>query len=188
MKLNELFESTTNSPEQLNELFDNPYGAGSKLKDKVKGSLKGIFGGGQGEAGNQVSGELANKMFKDFKHYVGTQGQANEKYIEKRILTDYLRGRGLDSNLANDLNDQITPKEAAEVMLKAAQSKRQLGQKASFDQGPSQSAELKQQPHSNTSTIKPGSSYDDILSALQSLTSKEKTDLINLLRLAGGKR
>lgn len=186
MKLQELFENEyTPSTEQLNE-FTRPYGLGQQMKDKAVGSLKGIFGGGQGEAGNQASGDIANRMFKDFKHYVGTQGQSGQQYIDKHLLTDYLKGRGLNPALANELQDSITPKEAAEVIMKAARGKRQLGQAKTFDQGQSLDGNPNYEKGSNNQTTA-NSDLKAILSALKGLSSREVSDLINVLQLAQGK-
>jgi len=193
MKLQELFENRDlNKSEQLNE-FTRPYGIGSQLKDKAVGSLKGIFGGGQGEAGNQVSGQLANRLFKDFKHYVGTQGQSGQSHIDKQLLIDYLNGRGFNPALANGLLDTITPKEAADVLMQAARTKRQMGQTKTFDQGESSSDELSYNNQKLASTSRANKTqpkdadYSEIMQALRSLSTQEKADLVNLLRLTQGK-
>ena len=185
MKLQELFENEyTPSTEQLNE-FTRPYSMMQQAKDKAVGSLKGIFGGGQGEAGNQAAGDIANRMFNDFKHYVGTQGQSGQKYIDKHLLVDYLKGRGLNPALATELQDSITPKEAAEVIMKAARGKRQLGQAKTFDQGQSQDGNPN---YDKGASNQPAGDGDlrTILKALKGFSSKEVSDLIHLLQLAQG--
>lgn len=186
MKLQELFENEfTPNAKQLNET--RPYGFGQQMKDKALGSLKGIFGGGQGEAGNQSAGDIANRMFNDFKHYVGTQGQAGKELIDKQLLTDYLRGRGLNPSLANELPDLIKPKEAAEVIMKAARGKRQLGQAKTFDQGQSQDGNPNYDKGSTNQTTD-NNELMTVLKALKGLSSKDVSNLINMIHLAQGNR
>lgn len=184
MRLEDIYDFTylneskrpQNSLEQLNE-FERPYSRTAAAKDKVVGRVKSFFGGGEKEQGNAETGEMANGYYKDFKHYVGTQGLAGKSMIEAQVLIDWMNGRGFDASVVQKQpQDLISPKEAAEMILVGSRKKKRLGQApAAPTTSPTQAPPATPKPAPSDSNTK-------LIDILTTLSATDRAKLISYLK------
>ena len=112
--LHELFEDA----EPLNE---RPYSRTQSAIDSAKGGVKGMFGSGQVEQGAREAGDVANRLWVDFKRMIGRKyGKAQSSVpfadVEAFFKTNQLDTKGLGSNA----NRTFTPKDVGNALLAAA--------------------------------------------------------------------
>ncbi|AUS02968.1 hypothetical protein NVP2275O_387 [Vibrio phage 2.275.O._10N.286.54.E11] len=181
MKLDEVFALTPNQKQRMDEA---PYGLGAKAKDKAVGGLKGLFGSGQEQQGNQEAGAKANSLMKQFKQYVGRVAGSGKKTIDVQHLFDFLEGKGINSSFVEEFQsgDEITPKQAEGIMLQAA---RNTFRRSNPAQAPLQ---RKGQPvasttdHKEPEVKKPKTpSVDSILDSIHALSEDDLQELLSKL-------
>lgn len=114
----------------LEEMFDDerqnlnerPYSRTASAIDSAKGKVKGMFGSGQVEQGAQETGEYANRLWADFKRYVGRKYGTHPKSVTYQDVAAFFKGNGLDmSVLGNNQNRGFSTKDVGQALLKAAQ-------------------------------------------------------------------
>jgi hypothetical protein len=171
-----LLEELYNDNKPLNE-FNRPYGMVQNAKDTVSSAVKGVFGGGQKEQGNKDAGTMANDYFKAFKQYAGTQGAAGKSMIDVKILKDWVKGMGIDYDVDIPDGRPITPKEAADQVLKATRAKLSYGSLTK----PNDKVKPQEQKQ-QTQEEQPKRRSSNILDKINQLSPEEKQELADILR------
>ncbi len=107
--------------QQLNELTQ-PYGRTTGAINRAKGAVKGLVGGGQYEQGAEQAGQLANRYFMNFKRFIGSKYGRKPQYVTFDDVKSFMDTNKLDSSaLGTNQNMTFTPKDVAQLFLKAAQ-------------------------------------------------------------------
>lgn len=142
----------------LEEMFDDerkslnerPYSRSRAALDSAKGKVKGAFGSGQVEQGAQQTGELANRLWADFKRYVGTKYGTHPKAVSFEDVSKFFKGNNLDvSALGSNVRRSFSPQDVGQAILAAAR----VQNDAYADNEPEQQAPApKQQPAQGQST------------------------------------
>lgn len=123
--LNELFEDA----EPLNE---RPYSRTQSAVDSAKGGVKGMFGSGQVESGAKESGELANRLWVEFKRMIGRKYGKAQSSVPFADVAAFFKSNKLDtSGLGSNPNLSFSPKDVGKALLDAA--RKQIT--AQYDQG-----------------------------------------------------
>lgn len=200
--LNELFNEDFSKElheQQLNELTQ-PYSRTSSAMNRAKGAVKGFVGGGQYEQGAEQAGQLANRYFMNFKRYIGSKYGRKPQYVTFDDVKGFMDSNKLDaSGLGSNQNMTFTPKDVANLFLKAAQEQVSSGmvppQQGSGDpagqpqpQGgnsgqpqPQGQGQGSNQPNSGAPASGSGSSNSNIPSNLSSLTPEQRAQLLSIL-------
>lgn len=145
--LHELFEDA----EPLNE---RPYSRTQSAIDSAKGGVKGMFGSGQVEAGAKESGELANRLWVDFKRMIGRKYGKAQSSVPFADVAAFFKSNGLDTAaLGSNQNMSFSPKDVGNALLQAAR-KQTTAQYRQGDEQPAQ-PQSQGQPSSSTNTEQP---------------------------------
>lgn len=150
--LHELFEEA----EPLNE---RPYSRTQSAIDSAKGGVKGMFGSGQVEAGAKESGELANRLWVEFKRMIGRKYGKAQSSVPYADVAAFFKSNNLDtSSLGNNQNLSFSPKDVGTALLQAA---RKLTT-AQYSQGDDSASKPQPQgqPSSSTNTEQPAPKQD----------------------------
>lgn len=179
--LEEVFNEDS-ANKQLNELTQ-PYSRTQSAINRSKSAVKGLVGGGQYEQGAEQAGQLANRLFLNFKRYIGTKYGKKPSYVTFKDVAGFMQQNGMDSKLlGNNSNMTYTPKDVANVFLKAAQEmssrmgdvepqqQPQAGNAPSTEQPAPQQ---QQQPQNNSTGTGSGQ--------LSSLSDEERAQLLSIL-------
>lgn len=143
--LNELFEDA----EPLNE---RPYSRTQSAIDSAKGGVKGMFGSGQVEAGAKESGELANRLWVEFKRMIGRKYGKAQSSVPYADVSAFFKSNGLDTSaLGTNQNLSFSPKDVGNALLQAARKQTT----AQYGQGDSTNPQPQGQPSSSTNTEQP---------------------------------
>jgi len=195
--LNELFNEDFSKQlheQQLNELTQ-PYGRTSSAINRAKGAVKGFVGGGQYEQGAEQAGQLANRYFMNFKRYIGSKYGRKPQYVTFDDVKGFLDSNKLDaSGLGSNQNMTFTPKDVANLLLKAAQEQVSSGMvppaqgsntppAAGQEQGNSGAAQGQGQGNTQPNSGASGSNGSDssIPNSLSSLTPEQRAQLLSIL-------
>lgn len=196
--LNELFNEEFSKElheQQLNE-FTQPYSRTTSAMNRAKGAVKGFVGGGQYEQGAEQAGQLANRYFMNFKRYIGSKYGRKPQYVTYDDVKGFMDSNKLDaSGLGSNQNMTYTPKDVANMFLKAAQEQVSSGmvppagstQPSTQSQGDNTGSTQPQgqgqgsgQPNSGGAPSSSGSNTN-IPSTLSSLTPEQRTQLLSIL-------
>lgn len=171
--------------EELNEA--RPYSRSQSAVDSAKGKVKGFFGSGQVEQGAQEVGAEANRLWAEFKRYVGRKYGKAQPSVPYADVVQFFKGNGLDiKHLGNNPRRSFTPKDVGSALLNAArdhmdeyrdqeqQQQQQQGQPQGQPQGEPQEAPepAQEQPKAQ------GASIPD---ALQKLSPEQREQLLRML-------
>lgn len=181
--LNEMFEND----DELNEA--RPYSRSQSAIDSAKGKVKGMFGSGQIEQGAQEVGAEANRLWSEFKRYIGRKYGKSQSSVPYADVARFFQGNGLDiSPLGNNQRRSFTPKDVGTALLQSARqnmdmhSNEELPQEQQPKQGqgnpqpqgqgepPEQSQPEVQQPQASS-----------IAGQLQSLSPEERAQLLRMI-------
>lgn len=183
--LNELFEDA----EPLNE---RPYSRTQSAIDSAKGGVKGMFGSGQVEAGAKESGELANRLWVEFKRMIGRKYGKAQSSVPFADVAAFFKSNGLDTSaLGTNQNLSFSPKDVGNALLQAARKQTT----AQYNQGDDSAKPQPQgQPSSSTNTEQPkpkepaqsapvqgNSEVGGIEAKLSSLSQAEREQLLAML-------
>lgn len=181
--LHELFEDA----EPLNE---RPYSRTQSAIDSAKGGVKGMFGSGQVEQGAREAGDVANRLWVDFKRMIGRKyGKAQSSVpfadVEAFFKTNQLDTKGLGSNA----NRTFTPKDVGNALLAAAREQVTAEYRQSPpEQAPNapQAAPAQAQSDSESVPVPPqsnpaGQAVDGLEAKIASLSKAERDQLLAML-------
>lgn len=193
--LNELFNEDFSKElheQQLNELTQ-PYSRTASAMNRAKSKVKGFVGGGQYEQGAEQAGQLANRYFMNFKRYIGSKYGRKPQYVTYEDVKGFMDSNKLDaSGLGSNQNMTYTPKDVANLFLKAAQEQVSSGMVPPAQQGagdpqggnsgqPQPQGQGSNQPNSGAPASGSGSSNSNIPSTLSSLTPEQRAQLLSIL-------
>lgn len=176
----------------LNEMLDyedkelneaRPYSRSQSAIDSAKGKVKGLFGSGQIEQGAQEVGAEANKLWAEFKRYVGRKYGKAQATVPYADVAQFFKGNNLDiKHLGNNPRRSFTPKDVGTALLNAA---RDLMNDYRDQQGEEERSEPQQpqrtapdQPAPQEQPKAQGSSIPD---ALQKLSPEQRDQLLRML-------
>lgn len=173
----EMVNGQPENPERIDEIT-RPYGVGQSIANKAKGAVKGLVGGGQYEQGAAEAGEKANSMFIQFKRYIGRKYGKKPSYVTYNDVAAFMTANGMDvSLLGNNKNATFTPKDVAQVFLKAASSMMDDYSDQSTQQPPAQGG----QNQGGAPTPTPNAGGAGLQGRLSSLSNSQLQDLMNIL-------
>ena len=192
--LNELFNeefSKELNEQQLNELT-RPYSRTASSINRAKSAVKGLVGGGQYEQGAEQAGQIANRFFMDFKRYIGSKYGRKQPYVTYNDVKSFMNSKKLDTSaLGTNQNMTYTPKDVADLFLKAAQEQVSSGlvppeeQNPPADQGQANPNPNPQGGNGNSGANPPSNGNSGSNSSLQnilsSLTQEQRTQLLAIL-------
>ncbi|WNA15923.1 structural protein [Xanthomonas phage XaC1] len=182
--LEEVFNEDS-ANKQLNELTQ-PYSRTQSAINRSKSAVKGLVGGGQYEQGAEQAGQLANRLFLNFKRYIGTKYGKKPSYVTFKDVASFMQQNGMDSKLlGNNSNMTYTPKDVANVFLQAAQEmSSRMGDSEPQQQPQAGNAPQQQQPPAGNapSTVQPQNNSTGTGSGtLSSLSDQERAQLLSIL-------
>ena len=184
--LHELFEDA----EPLNE---RPYSRTQSAIDSAKGGVKGMFGSGQVEAGAKESGELANRLWVEFKRMIGRKYGKAQSSVPYADVAAFFKSNNLDtSGLGSNQNLSFSPKDVGNALLQAARKLTTAQYNQGSDSAPQPNPQG--QPSSSTNTEQPAqeepkssppasgnSQAGGLDSRLASLSQSEREQLLAML-------
>lgn len=113
----------------LEEMFDGsdrqtinerPYSRTQSAIDSAKGKVKGAFGSGQIEQGAAEVGAEANKLWMDFKRYIGRKYGKAQQSVPYGDVVAFFKGNKLDPKfLGNNERRSFSPKDVGQALLSA---------------------------------------------------------------------
>lgn len=179
----------------LNEMLDyddkelneaRPYSRSQSAIDSAKGKVKGFFGSGQIEQGAQEVGAEANKLWAEFKRYVGRKYGKAQPTVPYADVAQFFKGNNLDIKyLGNNTRRSFTPKDVGTALLNAARDlmndyRDQQGKEERSEPQQSQrtAPEQQEQPAQQEQPKAQGSSIPD---ALQKLSPEQRDQLLRML-------
>lgn len=188
--LNEMLDSEEN--QTLNE---RPYSRTRSAIDSTKGKVKGVFGSGQVEQGAQQTGEQANRLWSDFKRYVGRKYGMHPKSVSFEDVSAFFKGNNLDTSfLGTNARRTFSPKDVGQALLAAA---REMNDEFADQQGDEESSEpsspqskpnrpapqQEEKPSDEPQQEEPARNAPDnaLQTKLSSLSSAERAKLIKLI-------
>lgn len=183
--LEEMFDG--NSRQSLNE---RPYSRTQSAIDSAKGKVKGVFGSGQIEQGAAEVGAEANKLWMDFKRYIGRKYGAAQQTVPYSDAAEFFAGNKLDTKfLGSNTRRSFTPQDIGKAIL--AGVREYMNEFGSDDdkQGQQPPAGNSQsggpQPQSQPSTQQPPANQPaqsgGLGNLLASLSAAEREQLLRLL-------
>lgn len=181
--LNEMFDD--NNDEELNEA--RPYSRSQSAVDSAKGKVKGMFGSGQVEQGAQEVGAEANKLWGDFKHYIGRKYGKAQSTVPYADVAQFFKGKGLDPKfLGNNQRRSFTPKDVGSALLQAAREymndyAEQGAEQEQPQQSQPQSKPQEQPAPQSQPQSQPQSNGGGLAGELQGLSPQERDNLLRML-------
>ncbi|HCQ0858480.1 TPA: hypothetical protein OGU99_000406 [Escherichia coli] len=179
--LNEMFEYEDN---ELNEA--RPYSRSQSAIDSAKGKVKGMFGSGQIEQGAQEVGAEANRLWAEFKRYIGKKYGKAQSSVPYADVAQFFKGNQLDVKfLGNNQRRSFTPKDVGNALLQAAreymntyrdQEEPAPAKPQSEPAAAPQASNEPPQPAANPSTQSQG-----IAGILQGLSPAEREQLLRMI-------
>lgn len=112
----------------LKEMFDGenqtlnerPYSRTQSAIDSAKGKVKGAFGSGQIEQGAAEVGAEANKLWVDFKRYIGRKYGKAQQSVPYADVVAFFKGNKLDPKfLGSNERRSFAPKDVGQALLAA---------------------------------------------------------------------
>lgn len=185
--LEEMFEGSNDNRETLNE---RPYSRTQSAIDAAKGKVKGAFGSGQIEQGAQEVGAEANKLWMDFKRYIGRKYGKAQQTVPYGDVVAFFTGNKLDPKfLGNNQRRSFTPKDVGQALLAAVreymnefpqdrQEEPEQQQNQSQSQGQPRNEPEDNEDEQYQEQPKGGSGLANVLSGL---SSSEREQLLRLL-------
>ncbi|EMR6008339.1 hypothetical protein WJW27_005170 [Escherichia coli] len=175
--LNEMLDYEDN---ELNEA--RPYSRSQSAIDSAKGKVKGFFGSGQIEQGAQEVGAEANRLWAEFKRYVGRKYGKAQPSVPYADVAQFFKGNNLDIKyLGNNPRRSFTPKDVGTALLNAA---RDLMNDYRDQQGEEERTEPQQQssaPEKPAQQEQPKAQGSSIPDALQKLSPEQRDQLLRML-------
>ncbi len=181
--LNEMFDD--NNDDELNEA--RPYSRTQSAVDAAKGKVKGMFGSGQVEQGAQEVGAEANKLWNEFKHYIGRKYGKAQSTVPYADVVQFFKGKQLDPKfLGNNQRRSFTPKDVGNALLQAAREYmndyRDQDEEQPQSQGnPPAQGQPQGQPQEQPQPSPQGGSGNPMASQLQGLSQQERDNLLRML-------
>lgn len=175
--LEEMFDG--NRRQTINE---RPYSRTQSAIDSAKGKVKGAFGSGQIEQGAAEVGAEANKLWMDFKRYIGRKYGKAQATVPYADVAEFFKGNKLDPKfLGNNTRRGFTPKDVGQALLAAVREyMNEFGnQEEQPEQQPPTPGQPQGQPQGQPEPApQPQSGLAGILSGL---SSAEREQLLRLL-------
>lgn len=172
----------------LEEMFDGsnrqtinerPYSRTQSAIDSAKGKVKGAFGSGQIEQGAAEVGAEANKLWMDFKRYIGRKYGKAQATVPYADVAEFFKGNKLDPKfLGNNTRRGFAPKDVGQALLAAVREyMNEYGNKE--EEQPEQQPQPQGQPQGQPQPApQPQGGLAGILSGL---SSAEREQLLRLL-------
>lgn len=174
--LEEMFEG--NSRQTINE---RPYSRTQSAIDSAKGKIKGAFGSGQIEQGAAEVGAEANKLWIDFKRFIGRKYGKAQATVPYADVAAFMKGNNLDPKfLGNNTRRSFAPKDVGQVLLSAVRE--QMNEYPDEAGEPQQQQQPQQPPQGQPQQQQqPPQSAGGLQGTLASLSSAEREQLLRLL-------
>ena len=170
--------------QELNEA--RPYSRSQSAVDSAKGKVKGFFGSGQVEQGAQEVGAEANRLWAEFKRYVGRKYGKAQASVPFADVAQFFKGNNLDvKHLGNNPRRSFTPKDVGSALLNAARDLMDEYRDTGSDEPKSQEQQSQQNNNSDNAPVQQneqpkvqGSSIPD---AIQKLSPEQREQLLRML-------
>ncbi|QCW18924.1 hypothetical protein SEPL_190 [Salmonella phage SE_PL] len=180
--LEEMFEGANDNRETLNE---RPYSRTQSAIDAAKGKVKGAFGSGQIEQGAQEVGAEANKLWMDFKRYIGRKYGKAQQTVPYGDVVAFFQGNKLDPKfLGNNQRRSFTPKDVGQALLAAVREYMNEFPQDKQEEPSQQNVQPRTEPRNDTEDYEdqqPKSNPTGISDVLSGLSSAEREQLLRLL-------
>lgn len=183
--LEEMFEGSNR--QTINE---RPYSRTQSAIDSAKGKVKGAFGSGQIEQGAAEVGAEANKLWMDFKRYVGRKYGKAQATVPYADVAEFFKGNELDPKfLGNNTRRGFAPKDVGQALLAAVREyMNEYGSKEQEQPAPDgqpqgqPQGQPEQQPQGQpASQPQPQGDGGGLAGVLAGLSSQEREQLLRLL-------
>lgn len=116
--LEEMFEGG-----KRQELNERPYSRTQSAIDSAKGKVKGAFGSGQIEQGAAEVGAEANKLWVEFKRYIGRKYGKAQQAVPYADVAAFFKGNKLDPQfLGANTRRSFSPKDVGQALLSAVRA------------------------------------------------------------------
>lgn len=180
----------------LEEMFDGsnrqtinerPYSRTQSAIDSAKGKVKGVFGSGQVEQGAAEVGAEANKLWMDFKRYIGRKYGKAQQTVPYGDVVEFFKGNNLDPKfLGSNARRSFSPKDVGQALLAAVREYMNMYGSEKEDEpapeeqpqgNPAPQGQPQGQPQPSTQP-QPESGLSGVLSGL---SSEEREQLLRLL-------
>lgn len=181
--LEEMFEG-----ENRQTINERPYSRTQSAIDSAKGKVKGAFGSGQIEQGAAEVGAEANKLWMDFKRYIGRKYGKAQQTVPYNDVVEFFKGSQLDPKfLGNNARRSFAPKDVGQALLAAVRE--QMNMYAADKEEPTQQqqpvsqpqSQPQQQPEPQQQPQAGGESAGGLEGVLAGLSSQEREQLLRLL-------
>lgn len=178
--LNEMFEYEDN---ELNEA--RPYSRSQSAIDSAKGKVKGMFGSGQIEQGAQEVGAEANRLWAEFKRYIGKKYGKAQSSVPYADVAQFFNGNQLDVKfLGNNQRRSFTPKDVGNALLQAAREYMNTYRDQEEPKLTKQQSEPSQQATNEPSSQPVGNApkqSQGLVGVLQGLSPAERDQLLRMI-------
>lgn len=179
--LNEMLNGDNH--DEINEA--RPYSRTQSAVDTAKGKVKGMFGSGQVEQGAQEVGAEANKLWNDFKLYIGRKYGKAQNSVPYADVAEFFKGKQLDPKfLGNNQRRSFTPKDVGTALLQAAREYMNDYRSQEEPQAEPAPAPQGQPPQGQNQPPQPqpqAGSGSPMAAQLQSLSPQERDNLLRML-------
>lgn len=173
--------------DELNEA--RPYSRTQSAVDSAKGKVKGMFGSGQVEQGAQEVGAEANKLWNEFKLYIGRKYGKAQSSVQYADVAQFFKGKNLDIKfLGNNQRRSFTPKDVGNALLQAAReymnefgSQNDQPQVEQPPQGQPSQGQPPAAPATNPTPQPQGGNGSPLSTTLQGLSPQERDNLLSML-------
>lgn len=173
--LEEMFED--NNRQTINE---RPYSRTQSAIDAAKGKVKGAFGSGQIEQGAAEVGAEANKLWMDFKRYIGRKYGKAQQTVPYADVVEFFKGNKLDPKfLGSNTRRGFSPKDVGQALLAAVREyMNEYSNKDELDTPP----KIQQQSDEPRGQSEPQPQQQGgLVGVLSGLSSQEREQLLRLL-------
>ena len=179
--LNEMFGE---EPQKLNE---RPYSRTQSAVDSAKGKVKGLFGSGQIEQGAQEVGAEANRLWTDFKRYIGRKYGRSQPSVSFADVAAFFKGNNLDvKHLGTNTRRSFTPKDVGNAILQAsrdlADTYRDEREQEKPRSEPNSSTGASEQPAQQNSAPVNNGTQGGLAGELSGLSPSDRQKLLSMLK------
>jgi hypothetical protein len=144
-----------------------------------------MFGSGQVEAGAKESGELANRLWVEFKKMIGRKYGKSQQSVPYADVATFFKHNKLDTApLGTNDRMSFSPKDVGNALLQAARTQVM----SQYDSGEEQQGQAKPEDQPNQSQGAPtgtpqstGTGGTDLETQLSSLSDAERNQLLSML-------
>lgn len=166
------------------KLNERPYSRTQSAIDSAKGKVKGAFGSGQVEQGAAEVGAEANKLWVDFKRYIGRKYGKAQQVVPYADVAAFFKGNKLDPKfLGNNTRRSFSPKDVGQSLLSAVReymNEYRDEEPQNTQEQPQQSGQGQQEQPAQGQP-QPQQQGGGLEQVLSSLSSAEREQLLRLL-------